>query len=53
MAEWVFYFGVCKMAFDAVAGLQLFDVQEPEDLYKLFFFCHLFSWLVVMWKLRN
>lgn len=33
--------------------MEFFDVQTPDDLYKLFIFCHVFSWGIILWKIRN
>lgn len=33
-------------------NVEYFDIQNVEDLYKFFFMCHIFSWVVLLWKLR-
>lgn len=35
-----------------VQNLEYFDIQTVDDLYKFFFMCHLFSWLVLLYKIR-
>lgn len=37
---------------DSVRNYEVFDVKTPDDLYKLFVFCHLFSWGVLLYKMQ-
>jgi hypothetical protein len=38
---------------ESMRSVKNFDVKTTEDLYRLFIFCHLFSWGVLIWKLRG
>lgn len=44
---------IIKDTWENVKNFEIFDVKSPEDLYKLFLFCHIFSWMVVFYKLKN
>lgn len=33
--------------------IKSFDIETPDDLYRVFTMCHLFSWAVIMYKMRN
>lgn len=38
---------------EAITMIKEFDIITPADLYKVFTVCHLFSWAVILYKMRN
>lgn len=43
---------ILRDLYDYMHEMEIFDVKTPEDLYKLFMICHVFSWTVLFMKLK-
>lgn len=38
---------------EAIDIIKEFDISTPADLYKVFTMCHMFSWAIILYKMRN